>query len=107
MSLFGLLKRPDINAGVETARAEKGAVILDVRTRQEYRQERIPGSINIPLDELSVIPSMVPEKSTPVFVHCLSGARSSTAAKILKNAGYTNVTDIGGISNYRGKTERG
>ena len=107
MSLFGLLKRPDINAGVETARAEKGAVILDVRTRQEYRQERIPGSVNIPLDELSGIPSMVPEKSTPVFVHCLSGARSSTAARILKNAGYTNVTDIGGISGYKGKTERG
>lgn len=107
MSLFGLLKRPDINAGVKTARAEKGAVILDVRTRQEYMQERIPGSVNIPLDGLGKISEKIPDKSTPVFVHCLSGARSSTAAKILKNAGYTNVTDIGGISNYRGKTERG
>lgn len=107
MGLFGLLKRPDINAGVETARAEKGAVILDVRTRQEYRQEKIPGSINIPLDELDGIQLQIPEKSTPVFVHCLSGARSSSAARILKNMGYTNVTDIGGISGYRGKTERG
>ena len=106
MSLFGLLKRPDINAGVETARAEKGAVILDVRTRQEYMQERIPGSVNIPLDKLGKISEKIPDKSTPVFVHCLSGARSRQAVSGLKSMGYTAVTDLGGIHHYHGTIER-
>lgn len=37
------------------------------------------------------------------YIHCLSGSRSAQAASVLKSMGYTNVTNIGGISAYHGE----
>ena len=93
----------DINSGVEEYRAKDGAVLLDVRTPEEYREGHIEGSINVPLDNITAIGSTVKNVNTPLYVYCLSGARSGQAVSYLKKSGYTNVTNIGGISNYRGK----
>ncbi len=105
MGLFDLLRGADINQGVEEWKSTQGAVLVDVRTADEYRQGHIPGSINIPLSDISRIKSRVPGKDTPLFVHCLSGGRSSQAAAQLKQMGYTRVKNIGGINRYRGKVE--
>ncbi len=107
MSLLGLFYKTDINDDVEKARSIPGAILLDVRTKQEYLERRIPGSINLPLDELENAAEKIGDKDTPVFVYCLSGGRSSRALRYLKSMGYRNVTDIGGISRYKGTTERG
>lgn len=107
MSLFNLFKLSDINEGVQTMRKTKGAVLLDVRTREEYTNAHIPGSLNIPLDELQKAENRLPNKSTPLFVHCLSGGRSRQAVHFLKHAGYTDVTDLGGIRQYTGQIEKG
>ena len=103
---FDFLKGPDINQGVKEYSTTDGAVLLDVRTPDEYRQGHIPGSKNVPLQSISKVAGMIDNKSTPIFVHCLSGARSRQAAAILKQMGYTNVKNIGGISAYAGKVER-
>lgn len=102
--LFGLLHRRDINQGVKEWRETHGAVLLDVRTKVEYADGHIEGSVNIPLDELETIGRVVPDKGTPIFVHCLSGARSASAAAYLEKEGYSRVNDIGGIHSYRGET---
>ena len=106
MGFFDFMKGPDINQGVKEYSTTDGAVLLDVRTSDEYRQGHIPGSKNVPLQSISKVASMIDNKSTPIFVHCLSGARSSQATDILKQMGYTNVKNIGGISAYAGKVER-
>lgn len=106
MSFFDFLKDPDINQGVKEYSATDSAVLLDVRTPDEYRQGHIPGSKNVPLQSISKVAGIIDNKSTPIFVHCLSGTRSSRAADILKQMGYTNVKNIGGISAYAGKVER-
>lgn len=106
MRFFDFLKGPDINQGVKEYSTTDGAVLLDVRTPDEYRQGHIPGSKNVPLQSISKVTGMIDNKSTPIFVHCLSGARSHQAAAILKQMGYTNVKNIGGISAYAGKVER-
>ena len=85
--LFGLFHCKDINKGVKEWRETHGAVLLDVRTKAEYADSHIEGSINVPLDELGTIGRAVPDKETPIFVHCLSGARSSRAAAYLKRNG--------------------
>ena len=106
MGFFDLLKGPDINQGVKEYSTTDGAVLLDVRTPDEYRQGHIPGSKNVPLQSISKVAGMIDNKSTTIFVHCLSGARSRQAAAILKQMGYTSVKNIGGISAYAGKVER-
>ena len=106
MGFFNFLKDPDINQGVKEYRATDGAVLLDVRTPDEYRQGHIPGSKNVPLQSIDKVADMIEGKATPIFVHGLSGARSRQATAILQQMGYNNVKNIGGISAYTGKVER-
>ena len=106
MGFFDFLKAPDMNEGLKRFSATPGAVLLDVRTRSEYAGGHIPGSRNIPLQEIQKAPSVIPRKDTPLFVYCYSGARSRQAVNRLQKMGYTNVTNIGGISAYSGKVER-
>ena len=46
------------------------------------------------------------DKAAPLFVYCLSGARSRMAVAQLQQMGYAKVTNLGGINSYRGKVER-
>ena len=106
MGFFDFLKQPDINKGVREYRNTNGAVLLDVRTPQEYREGHIPGSKNVPLQQLDKINSVADNKNVPLFVYCYSGGRSRQAASMLQHMGYTNVQNIGGITAYQGKVER-
>ena len=106
MGLFDFLKGPDIDQGVEEFRKTSGAVLLDVRTPQEYREGHIPGSVNVPLQSLSTADQIPAGKDAPLFVYCYSGARSGQAIRLLAGMGYTNTKNIGGIAAYRGKVER-
>lgn len=106
MSIFDFFKQPDINKGLKEYAETEKAVLLDVRTPQEYREGHIPGSKNVPLQTLDKVRSVVENKDTELFVYCYSGARSRQAAAVLGQMGYTNVRNIGGIAAYHGKVER-
>ena len=82
-----------------------GAVLLDVRTPQEYREGHIPGSQNVPLQQLDKVEEVTENKDTVLYVYCRSGARSRQAVSLLQAMGYTNVRNIGGIAAYSGKVE--
>ncbi|MDR1771733.1 MAG: rhodanese-like domain-containing protein [Hungatella sp.] len=104
MSIFNFFSnRSDFASAVEQAKNTPGAVLLDVRTVQEYADGHVPGSVNLPLERLE---SIQLNKSNPVFVYCRSGARSRQACLYLRANGYS-VTDIGGIADYRGKLAKG
>ena len=107
MSLLELFRRPDIHAGVESCRSTPGAVLLDVRTCEEYAGGHIPGSVNLPLDRLDEIAGRVPDRDTPLFVYCLSGSRSAGAVSALRARGYAGATNIGGISGWKGPVDQG
>ena len=83
-----------------------GIRLIDVRTPAEYRQGHIPGAVSLPLDQWQQIQSVVPDKTTPLYVYCLSGARSQSACQGFVSLGYTSVTNIGGIGSYAGSVER-
>ncbi len=105
MGFFDIFKQADINQGVKDFNSSPSAVLLDVRTPQEYSESRIPGSKNLPLQTIDRISSVVNSTDTPLFVYCHSGARSRQASGILQSMGYTNVNNIGGIAAYSGKVE--
>lgn len=81
-SLFKSSKKDELKEKVQN-----GALLLDVRTKEEYRAGRAPGSINIPLDDLAAETERL-EQGVPVVVVCASGARSEYAASFLKSKGF-------------------
>ena len=106
MGFFDLFKQNDINQGVKDYHNTPNAVLLDVRTPQEYEEGHIPGSKNLPLQTIDKVDSIVENKDTVLYVYCHSGARSRQAASLLQYMGYSNGTNIGGIAAYSGKVER-
>ena len=105
MGIFDFFKQPDINQGVQEYKNAAGAVLLDVRSPQEYREGHIPGSQNVPLQQLDKIEEVAENKDIILYVYCHSGARSRQAVNLLNHMGYTNVHNIGGIAAYSGKVE--
>lgn len=82
------------------------AIILDVRTPQEYNGGHIKNAINISLQTISdKADKRLKDKDQRIYVYCRSGNRSTSASKILVNKGYTNIVNIGGISSWKGETE--
>ena len=105
MGIFDFFKQPNINQGVQEYKNTVGAVLLDVRSPQEYREGHIPGSQNVPLQQLDKVEEVTENKDTILYVYCRSGARSRQAVSLLNHMGYTNVHNIGGIAAYSGKVE--
>jgi rhodanese-related sulfurtransferase len=76
-------------------------IVLDVRTKQEYDQGHIEGSVLLPVDEISAkAEEVLKDKEAKILVYCRSGNRSATAAKTLIEMGYENVLDFGGIIDW-------
>lgn len=89
----------ELAALIETGSPEH--VLVDVRTPAEYSGGFIPTAVNIPVDSIAADPPDVP-KDQLVIVYCRSGNRSSSAAGILRDLGYTRVVDFGGIMRWQG-----
>src|SRR5688500_9504696 len=84
-------------ATADDLRKEPGAVVLDVREPDEYEQGAIPGAVHIPRGTLeSSIEGRIPDRSTPLVVHCAGGTRSAFAAVTLQQLGYTDVVSVAG-----------
>lgn len=82
------------------------AVLLDVRTLEEYKEGYLAGAILIPLAELeSNIVSKVPEKKTPIYIYCRSGRRAGIAAEKLKPLGYSELYNLGGLQDAQEKLD--
>ena len=80
---------------------QKGAHLLDVRTKNEFSNGALPQAVNIPLH---ILPLVVDEHMRPeetVLVYCQKGGRASMAEKILRKLGYHNIQNIGGITKYQ------
>jgi molybdopterin/thiamine biosynthesis adenylyltransferase/rhodanese-related sulfurtransferase len=76
---------------------EQGAVIVDVRESDEWRQGHIPQAIAIPRGFLELrIEEKVPNHKTPVIMQCASGTRSLYASRVMKELGYENVYNLTG-----------
>lgn len=76
-----------------------GALVIDVRSPEEFRAGHVPNAINLPLGELSTrIVAVAGDRQQVLLVHCLSGGRSAVAQAQLRRLGYRNVFNLGGLS---------
>jgi phage shock protein E len=100
VATFFLLKRMSF-VSVATARKHlaNDALVIDVRSPEEFRQGKVPRAINIPLGEIRArIGSVAKDKQQALLVHCLSGGRSAIARQQLKRLGYGNVFNLGSLA---------
>lgn len=84
---------------------EEGALLLDVRTPQEFAEGHVDGAQLIPVQELArrlgeVAALQGGARDKPIVVMCRSGARATRAKALLEEAGYTRVTNVGAWTAY-------
>ena len=84
-------------------KVKEGAVLIDVRTRQEFLEGHLDGAILIPYYEIeSKIKGVVPNKNKKIIVYCKNGGRSQKAYSSLKRLGYSEVYNLkGGIESSK------
>lgn len=92
---FGLESKADFKALLEN-----GAILLDVRTKEEYKQGAAANSINISLDSLNSNLSKL-KKDKPIIAVCASGMRSRSAVALLRNKGFQEVYNRGSWFNFK------
>lgn len=76
-----------------------GAMVIDVRSPEEFASGHLTTAINIPLDEIgTALPRQVKDKHRVILLHCQSGMRSGIAVKKLQGLGYTRVFNLGSLA---------
>ena len=85
-----------VSSSVVLEKIKAGATVVDVRTPEEFRDGFYQGAINIPLQDLGRRQGEIP-KDRPVVLYCASGGRSGVAARMLRSAGWADVTNAGGL----------
>lgn len=79
-------------------------IILDVRTFEEYNEGHIPNAVCIPNETINEeVVNKLPNKEQLILIYCRSGSRSKQAANKLKDLGYTNLIEFGGIIDWKGE----
>lgn len=75
--------------------------LIDVRTKEEFDEEAVPGAVNIDISDM--VEGRLPEvsKDTEIGLYCRSGGRAGRAKTLLIKNGFTNVTNLGGIEDAK------
>ncbi len=82
-------------------------IILDVRTIEEYNDGHIPSAICIPNETIDEnVVNKIPNKEQLILIYCRSGNRSKQATIKLKDLGYLNLIEFGGIIDWPGEIEK-
>ena len=79
------------------------AILLDVRTPEEFEKRHITGAILLPIEDLRDGDfSKLPDKNATIIIYCWTGRRAEDSAQILTDNGYINVYEMGGIVDWTG-----
>jgi len=89
-----------ISGGEARKLVANGAMLLDVRSPEEFFGRHLDGAISIPIQELSGRIGELGDKTDEIVVYCQSGNRSAMAKRLLESNGFTNVHDLGGIGQW-------
>ena len=97
----GSFKTISMEEGKKRIDAGTDALILDVRTQEEYDAGHIPDAVLLPIEEIregNLEP--IPDKDQTIMVYCWTGRRAEDASQILADQGYTNIICFGGLVDW-------
>ncbi|MBI2568641.1 MAG: rhodanese-like domain-containing protein [Candidatus Schekmanbacteria bacterium] len=97
---------PDRDIALARDLLRRGAVLLDVRTPEEYAREHLPNAILMPESDIAARLGEVGalagnDLDRPILVYCAAGVRAARAKEILLRAGYRNVSNTGGLADWK------
>lgn len=98
--LYFAQRRGDTTPAEARRLVEHGARLLDVRSAAEFAAGHLPGAVNVPVQELEQRLGELGRDGRAIVVYCRSGVRSGRAARLLRNAGYAAVHDLGAMSRW-------
>ena len=85
----------DINYDELLQKQKQGAVIVDVRSEQEYNENHLRGAISIPQYDInSKVETEIPDKEQEIVIYCTSGIRSRKVYDKVKKLGYEKVYNL-------------
>lgn len=91
-------------AAIQRNMTDNRALLVDVRTPQEFADGHIDGAVNIPVEMIEAGSANVAEDTdVPLYVYCRSGNRSATAKASLEQQGYSQVIDLGAMTDVAEK----
>ena len=98
-AILGLKRMSFVSAEAAQAHLRTGALIIDVRSPDEFQSGHISNAINVPLGHFrDGLPRYVTDTNQVLLLHCLSGGRSAIAKLQAKRLGYPNVFNLGSYS---------
>ena len=92
---------------LELLEQEPQALLIDVRTQEEFNELHAEGALNLALFELVERIGDYAERDHTIILYCQTGRRSNTAAAALAEEGYRKVFDAGGIEDWVGQLTAG
>jgi phage shock protein E len=95
-----VLRRGDLSSSEARALVASGALLVDVRSPGEFAAGHIDGAVNVPVDQISNLLERLGSMDRTVIVYCRSGARSSRSARVLREAGFEKVRDLGAMARW-------
>lgn len=97
---FRNLQNGDITLEELKDKLSQGAILIDVRSNQEYREGHLQGAINIPDFEIEKrVQREIAKKNQLIVLYCQYGGRSRNSMLIMKKMGYTNIYNLyGGLN---------
>jgi phage shock protein E len=76
------------------------AILIDTRTPAEWDEGHLEGAVLIPYDTIvQGVAAIAPDKNSNINLYCRTGRRSGIALETLKNAGYSNLKNLGSLEN--------
>ena len=76
------------------------AMVIDVRTGQEWKEGHLDGAVLIPHDRIGQeIAAVAPDKKTRIYLYCRTGRRTALAFDVLRKAGYEDLVNLGTMEN--------
>lgn len=102
MGIFEKYKTLTVNEGINRTRTEKGAVLLDVRPKEDYKKGHVAGAVNIPMDKMELIKTRIPSTDTRLYVVGDYNNNPKKAIRALKKLGYNNAIPSGNMEDHHG-----
>ncbi|MBS3737924.1 rhodanese-like domain-containing protein [Mesohalobacter halotolerans] len=102
------MKNLDNKSWEKALKNDQNSVILDVRTPEEYEEQRIPNSKLIDVKDAQQFVEEVEklDKTKAYYLYCKAGGRSAMACNIMEQMGFSDVSNLeGGITEWHGEVE--